>query len=72
MRGAEGSFAGLTANVPEVGMKNKTIITTITKKTGIMRIKMNPKGYLVMDTCCFVNYCKPEDEFNKKDKAAFN
>ena len=31
-----------------------------------MRIKMNPKGYLVMDTCCFVNYCKPQDEVGKK------
>ena len=43
-----------------------------TKMQTIMRIKMKPNGYLVMDTCCFVNYCKPKGEVENNEKPAFN
>ena len=37
-----------------------------------MIIHLNPKGLLVMDTCCFVNYCNRNDETKKKGDEVFN
>lgn len=33
-----------------------------------MIVKINHSGYLVMDTCCFGNYCMTEEERKKVKK----
>lgn len=42
------------------------------KKEEGMIVRINHSGYLVMDTCCFGNYCKTEEERNKDKGIRFN
>lgn len=37
-----------------------------------MIIHLNPNGLLVMDTCCFVNYCNRNNETSGKGNEVFN